>query len=51
MSFLFVMRLRQKEGVMADFGLGVWPGSLGLAGPWSFGPLLADILWATWPTD
>jgi hypothetical protein len=29
MSLLFVMRLRQKEGVMTDAGLGVWPGSLG----------------------
>ena len=51
MSLLFVMRLRQKEGVVADLGLGVWPGSLGSAGPRSFGPLLADISWAVWPVN
>ena len=47
MSLLFVMRLRQKEGVMADPGFGVWPGSLGSAGPQSFGPLLVDMLCVT----
>ena len=50
-SLLFVMRLRQKEGVMADPGLSVWPGSLGSAGPRSFGPSLADVSWAARPAN
>jgi hypothetical protein len=30
------VQLRQEGGVMADPSLVVWPGLLGLAGPWSF---------------
>jgi hypothetical protein len=44
-------RPRHKEGVMANPSLSVWPGSLGLARPQSFGPLLADMLWAVWPSN
>jgi hypothetical protein len=43
MSLLCVVWLRQKEGVMADPGLGVRPGSLGSVRPQSFGPSLADV--------
>ena len=43
--------LRQEEGVVADPGLIVRSGLLGLAGPRSFGPSLADVLWATWLVD
>ena len=45
-SHLCIMRLRQKGGVMADPGLGVWPSSLGSAGSRSFRPSLADVSWA-----
>jgi hypothetical protein len=41
---LSVVRLRQEEGVVVDLGLGVWPGSLGLAGPRPFRILLAGVL-------
>jgi hypothetical protein len=40
-----------EEGVMANPNLSVWSGSLGLPGPRSFGPLLADMLWAAWPSN
>jgi hypothetical protein len=43
--------LRQEEGVMADPDLSVWPGSLGLARPQSFGPLIVDILRPRWPAN
>jgi hypothetical protein len=36
---------------VADPGLGVRPGSLGLARPRSFGPSLADVPWAAWPAN
>ena len=39
-----VVRLRQEEGVVADPGLSVWLGSLGLARPWSFRILLTNVL-------
>jgi hypothetical protein len=42
---------KAEGGVMADPGLGVWPSSLGLARPWSFGPSLANTLWAAWPIN
>jgi hypothetical protein len=42
---------KSDEWVMASLHLSAWPGFLGLAGPRSFGLLLADILWAAWPTD
>jgi hypothetical protein len=48
-SLLRVTWLSLMEGeVVVDLGLGGRPGSLGLARPRSFEPLLADILWATW---
>jgi hypothetical protein len=34
---------------MANISLGVWPSSLGLAGPQLFGLLLAGVLQAAWP--
>jgi len=40
-----------EGGVMADAGPGVRPVLLGSAGPRSFGPLLAGLLWATWPAN
>jgi hypothetical protein len=43
--------LRQEEGVVANPGLSVWLGLLGLAGPQSFMPSLAKILRATWPAN
>jgi hypothetical protein len=46
-----IVRLRQEEGVIADPGLGVRPGLLDLAGPRSFGPLLADMLRTVWPVN
>jgi hypothetical protein len=42
---------KSTEGVVASLLLSDWPDSLGLGWPRSFGPLLADILWATWPTN
>ena len=39
-----VVRLRQEKGVVANPGLNVRPGLLGLAGPRSFGPSLVEIL-------
>jgi hypothetical protein len=42
---------KSDEGVVADPCLSVWSGFLGSAGPWSFGLLLADISWATWPSN
>jgi hypothetical protein len=35
------------EGVATSLRLNAWPGFLGSAGPRSFGPLLADLLWDT----
>jgi len=35
--------------IVADPGLSVRPCFLGMAGPQSFGPSLANILWAAWP--
>jgi hypothetical protein len=49
--FLSVVRLKQREGVVVDPGLSVWPGLLGLARPRSFGPSLADMLRAVWPAN
>jgi hypothetical protein len=46
-----VVRLRHEEGVVAGHGLKVQPGLLGLAGPRSFRPSLADMSWATWPSN
>jgi hypothetical protein len=43
--------LRQEEEVMANPGLSVRPSLLGLAGPRSFRPSLADVLRAAWPAD
>jgi hypothetical protein len=40
------VRLRQRKGAMADPGLSVWPGPLSLAGPRSFGLILAGVPWA-----
>ena len=34
---------KSVEEVEANFGLIVWPGSLGLVGPRTFGPSLADV--------
>jgi hypothetical protein len=45
------VRLWQEKGVMADPGLSVQLGLLGLAGPQSFRPPLVEILWAAWPTN
>jgi len=45
------MRLRHEGGVVADPSLNVRPGSLSLAGPRSFGRLLADMLCAMWPAN
>jgi hypothetical protein len=45
------MGLRQEEGIVADLGLSIRPGLLSLAGPRSFGPLLADMLRAAWPAN
>jgi hypothetical protein len=43
--------LRHEEGVVADPGLSVRPGSLGLSRPRSFGLSLTDVLWAAWPLN
>ena len=43
------MWLRHEGGVVADLGLIVRPGLLGLAGPRSFGLSLASVLRAAWP--
>jgi hypothetical protein len=42
---------KAEGGVVADPGLGVRPVLLGLVGPRSFGPLLADVSWATRPAN
>jgi len=44
MRLLSTVWVRQVEGVMADPGLSVWPSFLGLAGPRSFRPSLANAL-------
>jgi hypothetical protein len=43
--------LRQRKGVMADPGLSVWLGPRGLAGPRSFGLILAGVPWAARVAD
>ena len=40
-------RLRQREGVVADLGLSVWPSPLSLARPRSFGLIQAGVMRAT----
>ena len=45
------MWLRHEGGVVADPGLGVQPGLLGLTGPQSFGLSLAGVLRAAWPAN
>ena len=42
---------KSDEGAAADPSLGVRPVLLGLAGPRSFGPLLADVSWAARPAN
>ena len=49
MCLLGAVRLRREEGIVADPGLSVWPSLPSLAGPRSFGPLLAGVLRATSP--
>jgi hypothetical protein len=44
---LSVVRLRHEKGVMIDLGLSVRPSLLGLAGPQSLEPSLADIFCTT----
>ena len=51
MCLLGAVRLRREEGVVADPGLSVRPGSLGLARPRLFGLLLAGVLRAMWPAN
>jgi hypothetical protein len=46
-EFLMHHAAKSNEGVVVDFGLSSWPSFLGSARPWSFGPLLADVSWAT----
>jgi hypothetical protein len=45
-----IMRLRQEGGVVANPGLIIRPGLLGLSRPQSFGFSLADVLRAAWPS-
>ena len=45
------VRLRQEGGVMANPGLIIWPSLLSLVRPQLFALSLADVFWATWPSD